>query len=243
MNSDTTVKTLSLYMDKLGIPTTLHPVLLVDDSGATLVDSGYPLQFTQFKEALAEVGVALSQIRRVIITHSDWDHIGLMADIIRARPDLAVYAHAQEKPFLEGDLPSLKLPPEKIAARLATVPAATRSECAAMFAAIPTFTVTHTLADGLLPFHGGLRIIHTPGHTPGHICVYVQQKRLLIPGDALRVIDGELVGPAPEYTPDMAAAKRSLNRLTIYGIDQVISFHGGPYAKNVGDRIRKLAGV
>lgn len=242
MTSDTTVKILSLYMDKLGTPMTLRPVLLVDGDGATLVDSGYPLQFAQFKEAIAEAGVSLSQLRRIIITHSDWDHIGLVADILRARPNLAVYAHSLEKPYLEGALPPFKLTPERIKARLATVPAANRAECAAMFAAIPTFAVTHVLADGLLSFHGGLRIIHTPGHTPGHISVYVQEKRLLIPGDLLRVVDGELVGPAPEYTPDMALAKKSLARLTIYGIDQVICFHGGPYATDVAARIRELAG-
>lgn len=244
MNDGIIVKPLSLYLDKLGTPTTLRPTVLVDGDGATLVDSGYPLQFAQFREALAAAGVDLGQLRRVILTHSDWDHIGLMADLIAACPGLAVYAHALEKPYLEGTLPAFKLTPERIAARLATVPAATRDECAAMFAAIPTFTVTNTLADGdLLPLHGGLQIIHTPGHTPGHICVYVQAKRLLLPGDALRVVDGQLVGPAPEYTPDMDEARRSLAKLTGLAIDQVISVHGGPYTGGVAARIRELAGA
>lgn len=239
------IKTLALTTDKFGSPVTLRPVVLVDDDGATLIDSGYPLHFAQFGEAMAEAGVPLAKLRRVIITHADWDHIGLMGDIIAAcGSGLEVCAHSAEKPYLEGKVPHIKTTPGRIEARLAAVPAATRADCAAMYAAIPTFPVSRTLADGeILPFHGGLRIIHTPGHTPGHICVYVQEKRLLIPGDELRVDGGKLMGPAPEHTPDMAEALGSMRKLVGCGIDQVICFHGGAYSGDIAGRIRELAGV
>jgi len=81
----------------------------------------------------------------------------------------------------------------------------------------------------------------TPGHTPGHVCLYIKSHRLLIAGDQLRVEDGFLVGPAEMYTPDMPTALKSLTKLADFDIDSVICYHGGLYGPNASSRIAELA--
>jgi glyoxylase-like metal-dependent hydrolase (beta-lactamase superfamily II) len=243
MKNKVNIKALTLEVDMFGAQSKIHPTLIWDDTGATLVDVGFPGQFEQLLQAVTQAGVSFSQVRRVIITHQDWDHIGTLPEIIKAtNGTVELYAHVNEKPYLEGTLPYLKISPEKIAARLQSIPAEMREKAAAIFANIPTIPINQTLVDGdKLPFHGGIEIIHTPGHTPGHVCLYLKSHRLLIAGDQLRLENGHLVGPAEIHTPDMMTAMNSLEKLTSYDIDRVICYHGGISEINASIRIAELA--
>lgn len=242
MKKTISVQPLALDIDLFGTKNTIYPVLIWDDNEATLVDTGYPGQFTQLIKAATTVGVSLNQIRRIIITHQDWDHIGTMADIISARNgQMDLIAHIEEKPYIEGTLPYIKMSPQRIAARIKMLPAEVRDKAAEMFSKIPTAHVTQTLSGGEeLPFHGGIDVIHTPGHTPGHICLYIKSHRLLIAGDQLRVENGILVGPAEIHTPDMTTALKSLAMWRTYDIDYVLCYHGGLYGPNASSAIADL---
>lgn len=238
------VQPLALEMNALGAaPNIVYPVLIWDDNDATLIDTGFPGQFEQLTEAVNAAGIPLTHIRRIFITHQDWDHIGTIPEIIAACGGAVdLYAHIDEKPYLEGTLPYIKITPERAAARLQELPAHLRERAAAMFARIPTARITHPLIGGEhLAFHGGIDIIHTPGHTPGHICLYLKSYRLLIAGDQLRVENGCLVGPAAIHTPDMPLAQKSLAKLLAFDIDSIICYHGGMYRPGAADRIAELA--
>ncbi len=243
MSNSVHIELLALDVNMFGTPSRIHPVLIWDDKEATLVDAGYPGMFPQLQKAVEDAGIPFAKIKRIIITHQDWDHIGTLPDILEARNGEAeIYAHADEKPYIEGTLPYIKMTPEKIAARLQSIPEDLRPKASALFASIPTARVNRTVSDGeILPFHGGLKVIHTPGHTPGHICLFAKSHRLLIAGDQLRVENGILVGPAEIYTPDMPTALKSLAKLAEYDIDRVYCYHGGLYAPNAAARIRELA--
>lgn len=89
---------------------------------------------------------------------------------------------------------------------------------------------------------GGMVVIHTPGHTPGHISLFLPADHLLIAGDALRVEDGELEGPSPKATPDMSRATASLRKLLAYPIDRVFCYHGGLSKPGALARLWELAG-
>ncbi|MDT8902708.1 MBL fold metallo-hydrolase [Anaeroselena agilis] len=244
MTDTVRIHDLALDADMFGTSITIHPVLLWDATdGATLVDAGVPGLFPLLRQAVERAGVPFRQLRRVILTHQDWDHTGALPDILAAGEGITVCAHRLEKPYIEGALPNYKLTPEKIAARIAALPPEAQPKAAAVFAALPVSPVHRALVDGeLLPFHGGLEVIHTPGHTPGNLCLYLKNRRLLIAGDQLRVVDGALVGPAPEHTPDMPTALTSLKKLAAYDIDRVLCYHGGPYGPNAAPSIATLVG-
>ena len=87
----------------------------------------------------------------------------------------------------------------------------------------------------------GLRVIATPGHTPGHICVFDPAGSLLILGDAMNNIDNELTGPNPKYTADMAQANQSVKKLAKLKFERAIFGHGEPIDKGAWQAITKLA--
>jgi glyoxylase-like metal-dependent hydrolase (beta-lactamase superfamily II) len=71
----------SITVLTLNIPTPsgnspIHPVLLRDEDGHTLVDTGMIGQFDELQSTLEELDVSLSDIKRVIVTHQDIDHFG-----------------------------------------------------------------------------------------------------------------------------------------------------------------------
>lgn len=237
-----TIRFKVLELDLLNTAQKINPVLVWDDQEATLIDAGLPGQFEPLRRAVEQTGKSICDIKHLILTHQDWDHIGTVPDILRCcNGQVSVYAHQLEKPYLEGKIPYLKLTPAKMASRIQAAAEAFRPKLAALFAAIPTFSIDHALTDEVLPIHGGLQIIHTPGHTPGHLCVFVQAQGLLIAGDQLRVENGLLAGPAAEHTIDMPAAFRSMQKLTHIPIDHVCCYHGGLAAHEVTRRIAGLA--
>nr|WP_154887334.1 MBL fold metallo-hydrolase [Paenibacillus xylanexedens] len=233
----------SITVLTLNIPTPsgnspIHPVLLQDEDGYTLVDTGMIGQFAELQSALEELNVPLSDIKRVIVTHQDIDHIGNLGALLDAIPGLEVWAHADEVPYLTGVKPLIKFTPE----RRAMLPAPVLALADQLLMQLPEINISRTLADGdILPLQGGTQVIHTPGHTPGHLCFYFSEQQFLLAADELRVVDDELVGPAPPATPDMPEALRSLKKLTGLTVDQVLCYHGGEYTKEPAKRIAELA--
>jgi len=84
------------------------------------------------------------------------------------------------------------------------------------------------------------RVVLTPGHTPGHLSLYVKQPKVLIAGDALNVEEGKLIGPRPQFTADLAAARGSVEKLARYDIETVICYHGGIYSADANRRIAEI---
>jgi glyoxylase-like metal-dependent hydrolase (beta-lactamase superfamily II) len=89
----------------------------------------------------------------------------------------------------------------------------------------------------------GLRVIATPGHTPGHVCVFDPAGSLLILGDAMNNIGNKLAGPNPQYTADMAQAHQSVKKLAKLTFQRAVFGHGDPIEQGASQAIAKLAGT
>ena len=89
----------------------------------------------------------------------------------------------------------------------------------------------------------GLRVIATPGHTPGHVCVFDPAGSLLILGDAMNNIGNKLAGPNPQYTADMAQAHQSVKKLAKLKFQSAVFGHGEPLDNGASQAIAKLAGT
>ena len=239
------IEALELRMNLTGQSSVIYPALLWDSDGATLVDTGIPGQLEAIRREIENAGVDFESVRRVILTHQDIDHIGGLPEIVRVRGgEIEVLAHEEDKPYIEGDKPLIKMNRERMAQMMESLPEPQRQRLERIFATPPSGKVDRTLHDGEeLPLHGGIEVIHTPGHTPGHISLFVRKARLLISGDELRVEEGELVGPSEWATPDMASATASLRKLTGYPIEYVLCYHGGFYGPNASERIAALSAM
>jgi glyoxylase-like metal-dependent hydrolase (beta-lactamase superfamily II) len=94
-------------------------------------------------------------------------------------------------------------------------------------------------ADGDEVF--GLQIIATPGHTPGHICVFDPVGLLLVVGDAMTNINNKLGGSNPQYTTNMAQANESVKKLAGLKFEKAVFGHGEPIEQGASDAVIKLA--
>lgn len=200
----------------------IHPTLLWDQDMAVLIDTGFPGQMEDLRAAMDNVGVSFDKLQAVILTHQDMDHIGSLPEILKQCGTKAkVYAHELDKPYIEGEIPLIK---------------------DSHLENPPKGKVDETLVDGQqLPFCGGIRVIHTPGHTPGHISLYLCQSKTLIAGDSMYSVDGMLGGIHAPTTLDMEAARRSLNKYADFDIEAVVCYHGGLSYTNVKEQIAALS--
>ena len=221
----------------------IHPTLTWDDDTVVLVDAGFPGQLQQIREAVARAGVSFDRLDKVIVTHQDIDHIGGLPDIIlESSHKVEVLSHEEEKPYIEGRKPLIKMNQARLSKRLVSLSEEQRQQAEALFANPPKASVDTAVADGeILPYCGGITVIFTPGHTPGHICLYLNKSKILVTGDALVAADGELRGPNPGATYDMDAALKSLKKLTRYDIETVVCYHGGVYRDHPNKRLAELA--
>jgi glyoxylase-like metal-dependent hydrolase (beta-lactamase superfamily II) len=226
----------------MSLSSTMHPVVLWEGrEGITLIDTGLPGQMPGIEGALTALGLKLKDVKRILLTHQDLDHIG-SAEAIQAATGAEVFAHAADKPFIEGEKRLDKTDPARLEDRLKAMPEKLRQQARLMISSPPTVKVARVMSGGeTLPFHGGLEVIHTPGHTPGHVCYFLKSLGLLLAGDALRVNKGDLVGPSVMATPDMPAALQSLTHLLAVPIRAVLCYHGGYFDKEPLTRIREIS--
>ncbi len=97
------------------------------------------------------------------------------------------------------------------------------------------------MEDGtILNLVGGTKVISTPGHTPGHISLYLERSKVLIAGDALRAERGYLNGPNPSMTLEMRTALQSMRRLADLDIDTIVCYHGGVVSEDANGELRRV---
>lgn len=236
------IKMLDLDMNMPGNKQVIHPTLLHDDQQAVLVDVGMPGSLEDIKAFMEKAGVPFEHLDAVILTHQDIDHIGSIQEIVKAldKP-IDIYAHAEDQPYIEGDLVPIKMTPEWNAQMLSRLPEEMREQAKTMLPSPVSVKMTKIVSDGdVLPFFGGVQIIFTPGHTPGHISLYHLSSKTLIAGDATVSLEGELLGPKPGATPDMSLALESLKKFTQFDIARVICYHGGLVDEHVNEQFRSL---
>ncbi|WP_442901769.1 MBL fold metallo-hydrolase [Geobacillus sp. BK01] len=232
------VMMLELRVQSFGRESMYHPVVIAGEQGTVLIDTGTPGQWEPIQNAMTKVGIDPETLQAVIITHQDIDHIGSLPEIKQALSHrVRVYAHPIEKPYIEGEKTILKfdrnqMPPE----RWASLPDAMKQ----LAARLPKAPVDETVTDGCVLPYGGITVIETPGHTPGHISLYSPKHRLLIAGDALTAEDGRLYGPNPAFTPDMDEAMRSVRKLLDFDIETVVCYHGGACRGDIRKQLERI---
>ncbi|MFF2878880.1 MBL fold metallo-hydrolase [Gottfriedia sp. NPDC057991] len=243
MKIDKGIETIELVMNFMGQERIIHPTLLWDDHEVILVDTGMPGQTGEIREAIEKAGLECNKLSKIILTHQDIDHIGSLTEILKtADQKIEVLAHNEDKPYIEGDKTFIKMNPERIAKMIESLPEEHSQKIKAMFN-IPLNTKVNTTVtdEEVLPYTGGITVIFTPGHTPGHISLYHHQSKTLISGDALTSENGVIMRPSPSNTPDMDTALTSIKKFTKYDIETVICYHGGVVTENVNEQLLTLA--
>jgi glyoxylase-like metal-dependent hydrolase (beta-lactamase superfamily II) len=233
MQLDDDVYVLALPMQVGGHTSSIHLSLVLDPGrDATLVDTGLPGQEEFLAAALAEAHLTVADLTGIILTHQDIDHVGGLNALVQAS-GATVYAGRTEVPYIDGTRPPRFATPEMLAQR---------PEMRAVAERFRPTPVDVPLDDGMrLDLAGGVRAIFTPGHTPGHLCLYLERTRTLIAGDALTASDGQLSGPNERATADMAEAARSVRKLAELEVATIVCYHGGVVRDAAAEQLRRVA--
>lgn len=206
----------------------VYLTLTWDDNTLALIDAGFPGQTEAIVEAIKAAGFSAKNLTHILLTHQDIDHIGCAKDLLSMAPKAQVMAHADEAPYIDGNKTPVKL--AVMLDEYDTLPPERKSWCDKikhMFSNLAV-EVDYQLSDGeVLPICGGIEVIHTPGHTPGHVVLVLRESAILVTGDALNVKDGELTGPNPQHSFDMDLALRSAEKAKKFPVHAVVSHHGG----------------
>lgn len=240
------IQSLAISAEMMNRVETVYPTLLWDENDMVLIDTAYPGQLPLLKDAIKQLGLDATQVTGLILTHQDMDHIGCATPLKEELGEkVKIFAHRIERPYIQGDLMLLKLTPEAIEMAVSALPDSVPAEWKAAFRRTlenpPKARVNTELREReLLPYCGGLLVLATPGHTPGHISLYHPSSKTLIAGDALQVVSGQLELPDPLQCSDYTLAKQSLRQLLDYDIDNVFCHHGGQYLGQGNKRIREL---
>jgi len=185
--------------------------------GDTAVDSGTGLNFTRMYQLLKAANIDPRSIKTVVNTHTHYDHVGGNGYFLNAKTAMH-----------EADAPAL----EKADTEMCMVDY--------FDGKLKPRSVDTKLRGGEKLSIGGYRfeVLHTPGHTPGSICLYDASKKVLVSGDTV-FADGIGRIDVPGSDPD--AMQASLDALSKLKVDKLLPGHGEPLLSGGSAAIAKLA--
>ena len=200
-----------------------------DNSEISIIDAGMPGNAFKILNQISEKGISLEKIKYIILTHSDIDHIGSVADLKNATGAL-VAIHEIEVPYLLGEKK------KKLKGMIGGL-------IGLIFGILFKFMKPQnivpdiTLKEG--DFIGGLKVISCPGHTDGSISLY-NAETVLFSGDAI-ITDkhSNIIGFNNIATSDTLEATKTINKIKNLKFEFLLPGHGSPVLKNASDKLRE----
>ena len=182
---------------------------IVFDKETILIDTGLPFMGKNIIKELKTLGIKLTDIKHILLTHHDVDHISNIK-LLKEKTGAKVWAHVEDIPFIIGekDRPGFK----KFIGK----------------------AISRRLIKDVEPYGenmqiGNIKIIHTPGHTPGHVCMIFED--VLFAGDLVKNKNGNIVPYPNPWNWDYKKMVKSIRELDNLKYEWICMSHGTPCIK------------
>ena len=207
------------------------PVVLKDEKNMILVDCGYTGSLPMLEKAIQEKEITCSQLTHILITHHDHDHMGSLYELKQKYPNIIIVSGKIEEPYISGKMKSFRL--EQIESLLKILPREQKPIMEKYYSIINSVrpvNVNSTVNEGdKFDWCGGCTIMATPGHTSGHISLFLDKENTLIAGDACTISNDDLIMVNPQQAFDVELAQVSLDKIKNSGVKRIICYHGGVF--------------
>lgn len=198
-----------------------------DDGSITLVDTGLKWAPARILAALAEIGASPDDVTTIVLTHAHSDHTGGAAELAR-RTDQGMTVHPDDADYVRTGTNA----PTDRALRLGRLMTRVPGVAAA--------PVARTMVDGELLPGSGLRVHHTPGHTPGHCSLVHEPSATLITGDAIWNMRSRRTWPALAFCSSAAMTQTSAATLADLEYATAAFTHGPEIRDGAREAIREF---
>lgn len=200
-----------------------------DDGGVTLIDTGTKGAADRIVAGLAVMGATPADVRRIVLTHAHSDHAGAAAEMAE-RATASVAVHAVDAPLARKG----HAPPPDPSTRLGRL----FGRLSPSARGFPPVIVAEEFTDGdVLPAAGGLRVVHTPGHTAGHVALLHEGSGVLRTGDSIWNVRG-LRWPVKAFCQDIQLHERTAHVLGEMDYDIAAFAHGPHVTDRARERVR-----
>jgi glyoxylase-like metal-dependent hydrolase (beta-lactamase superfamily II) len=199
--------------------------LVINDGELAVIDTGTAGNAKKIAAFIQKLGYKLADVTVIIITHFHVDHTGSAKQLKILLPNAKIAVHEADAQYVSGEQPLPK--PKNLFFRVAS-----------SFLNHEPFQADIQLKEG--DTIAGLKVIHTPGHTPGSIALMDSKRRALFVGDTLR-FDGKIVTGAPErFTWDKNKAEESIAKISALEFDVMLPGHGEPLEVGASEAVKKF---
>lgn len=212
---------------------------LIDDGELTLIDTGVPGSARKILSAVRQLGRRPTDIRHIVVTHCHADHSGSLNELKQATGASAAM-HPLDAALVRDGRSGRPMRPAPGLVNALIFRVMVSRGSAPM--AVEPAPIEHELRDGAeLPFANGMRVIHTPGHSAGHISLlWPRHGGVLFVADACANMFGLAHSPIYE---DLAEGRRSLGRLASLDFATVCFGHGRAIVGGAAGRFRAKWGA
>ncbi len=199
--------------------------LIESEKKLTVIDTGTPGNAKKIVDYIQKIGHQSDDVVEIILTHFHLDHAGSVRELKEFLPNARIAVHEADCDYVEGRKPLPK--PRNVLFRAFSP-----------FIKFEPVQVDDRLKDQ--DTIDMLKVIHTPGHTPGSICLLHERQHVLFAGDTLR-FDGEKIALAPEhFTLDPFRANESVGKISPLEFEIMLPGHGEPLKTMASETVKKF---
>ena len=234
-----------LDLNFYGVNGVIASVVLQGPGGAAIIDPGPSSTLPALRAGLDRAGIALADVRAILLTHIHLDHAGATGTLVRENPALRVYVHEKGAPHL--------VDPAKLIASATRLWGDEMDRLWGEMRPVPAETLV-ILRGGERISAGGreLDVAYTPGHASHHVSYFSADTGIAFVGDSAGVrlqAGGFIMPPTPPPDIDLEAWRDSFARISAWRPETLFITHFGPCAPvaahlaEMADRLELTSGL